>query len=98
MITNAQRILLTEQLLHECWHDIVLESIGGFLIATGCRKCDVSSPSNRTFTTWQDFGDCWEAMKKREDWRDFLICKCYYVFDTIRFPVLCAEWLEEKGG
>ena len=57
-ITEAQRKLLTEELLKECWHEwhFAPEDV------TPCLKCR-SRKDNRTFTDWTDFGAVVEKLR-----------------------------------
>ena len=72
-LTEEQRKMLTKKLLEECWHDIQPRPCGVFL----CLKCGytpdkIMDEHNRTFLTWQDLGDCKEALEKEGLWVDFI--------------------------
>lgn len=66
-LTDDQRRMLTEKLLGECWHKTSSAS------TEWCIKCKswIEGPG-RTFLTWQDLGDCKEALVKKGLWRKFL--------------------------
>ena len=66
--------------------------------------------SNRTFTTWEDYGRCIEAIKAKglweereewaiEHWQDDRDKEDYFI-PWLQDPARCrkvAEWLEERG-
>jgi hypothetical protein len=81
MITEELRKAGTEY-LGECWHEIVIGCGGVF----SCRKCgytpdDIDDTNkNRTFTTWQDFGDLKEKILDKGDWNEFEDY-CYLIYN-----------------
>ena len=91
-ITEAQRKLLTEELLKECWHEwhFAPEDV------TPCLKCR-SRKDNRTFTDWTDFG----AVVERIGWVYLHRFYSYIPSKTTdkefpeRFCILVAEAIKE---
>ena len=68
---------LTEVVLNECWHELVIQPNAKH---DPCSKCGrlfnqlvIPKEGNRTFTTWQDFGDVVTALiKQKEGWNSFM--------------------------
>ena len=60
---------LTEDILHECWHE------GSSLLNAGyhCRKCDKAFSVNRTFTTRSDLMDLYQKVYEDGKWGSFSI-------------------------
>lgn len=100
--------------LGECWH----EWIGGIVIGKRvdeckpetCKHCGINkylppyemTIRNRTFTTWQDFGDLWEISIRQSWWPKF--CKLHnryyrleHLINPTRFSKLLAGWLKGEG-
>ncbi len=74
-MTDDQKQMLTEKLLDECWHYPEAESN-----LFRCKKCNTifwqvtikdRDAFNRTFTTWQDVGDCKDKLVEKGLWNEF---------------------------
>jgi len=50
---------LTKEILGECWHEVYT---GMATTEYHCKYCRKTNPAQRTFTTWQDYGDVVTAM------------------------------------
>jgi hypothetical protein len=59
---------ITEKLLGEEWHKWDME---GDVCLCGRRVMICMMHTNRTFTTWQDFGDCFEKLVEVGKWEEF---------------------------
>lgn len=67
---------LTER-MGECWHEIFWGV---------CPKCGLCR-SNRTFTTWADFGAVWEWAKEQDWWPLFIQWFRFFYCRTVDLPI-----------
>ena len=78
-MTDDQKKMLAENLLHECWHEweheeLTIPNNGYSICRCGATIPDSTTPPdnlNRTFLTWQDLGDCVSALRKADLWSRF---------------------------
>jgi hypothetical protein len=67
--------------LGECWHETYVPDRYEDGVESGiyvCNQCEElinfdDIDVRRTFTTWQDYGDCFEKIVVKGEWRDFYI-------------------------
>ncbi len=72
-LTGQDRKRLTE-FLDKCWHEPEEDYFGGN--SHICPKCEnlwLPRIGNRTFITWQDFGDLKDKLVEKEEWGKFHI-------------------------
>jgi len=74
MLTDADRKWLTEKVLGEGWIDQPEDHSDTCM----CHDCVDYRQCNRTFTTWQDFGDLWSRMERKVCWDRFLMFAGFY--------------------
>jgi hypothetical protein len=73
MMTEDEKKDVTENFLGECLHIIQWYPTDQGPGYNQCLICKEINPRNRTFTTWQDYGDCIEKLVENGEWRDFYI-------------------------
>jgi len=99
-----------------CWHENIYlhEVVSGphFNIhyEERCGKCKNRNVRNRTFKTWNDLGDLWEWMSKRDDWfiftdwvtdkyinfdPNFVMGPLRYLVNPSNFALLVYEYLKK---
>ncbi len=92
-MNDTDRKFLTEQ-MGECWHNRL----------TSTKYC-----TNRTFTTWTDFGAVWEWAKGQKWWSLFLMTEGFFpqdghedgswlneTIDPLSFPQLVVNFLKRR--
>lgn len=82
---------LTENILHECWHE------GSSLLNAGyhCRKCDKAFSVNRTFDNRNDLMDLYQQVYEDGKWDEFFWVSASHCKPT-REGLGCSEataWL-----
>jgi hypothetical protein len=85
-LTEADKKYLTEEVLGECWHEVVGEIEDDGVHRTYCTKCDrdrsYGDYNHRTFTTQADMMALYSALFKAGKWEEFYWnCKGDWIFE-----------------
>lgn len=102
MLSDDQKKMLTEKLLWECCHEWINDSYN--FPKCHCSKCEIDltelfGDGNRTFLTWQDLGDCKEALVKKGLGEEFIkFCYNKWVYPDTQVKINPATILAIRSS